>query len=178
MGEATTLPTSADRRRVTLVGSAKPVGVDVDSLSTRPNAVQADDQPAVVLRADGPAGVRAFVRKVDDMVLRLEPANNPKLPDVRMRDLETDSQWSSAGVAVGGNPMFRGRRLATLPVDADVDYAVMKWWVPELEVYAEPVPVAVPAKPSGAGPVTKPAKKQKKLKSATTRPAGASRSNR
>lgn len=169
-------PDAAARRRVTLVGATKPVAVDVASLSARPNAVRADDQPVVLLRWEGGPGpgVRAFVRQVDDMVLRLMPMTDPKHADVRMRDVETDCLWSSAGVAVGGNVLFRGRRLPPLPVDEDVDYAVMKWWVPDLEVYAEPVPVVSAAKPRVSEPATKPARKQKQKKSKghATRPAG------
>ncbi|MDB5296718.1 MAG: hypothetical protein JWO31_2701 [Phycisphaerales bacterium] len=188
-GPATRPAAAAARsRRVTLVGSTRPVAVDPASLSARPAVLTVDDRPAVLLRSDGPvnsssiagrtgpniqptAGVRAYVRKVDDMVLRLEPAAAAKLPAARMRDVETDCLWSAAGVAIGGNATFRGRRLAGLPVDDDVDYDVMKWWMPELETFAEPPlpPVAAVATKSqpGGSSATRPARKPKKSKAAT-----------
>jgi hypothetical protein len=136
---------AASRRRVAVIGSTQPLGVDASSLSLKPNVVKADDLPAVLLRADaGGNTFRAFGRKIDDLFLRFEPRKDAKLADVRMHDIETDSLWSSTGVAIGGNLQFRGRRLLPLPVDDDVDYAVMKWWVPELEVYAEAIPGPAP----------------------------------
>ena len=162
---ASTQPATTQRvrRRLTIIGTGKPIAVDVESLSQRPSAVMVDDQPAVLLRADasGPT-LRAFSRKLLDMTLRLEPKKDAKLADVRMRDLETDCLWSSAGVAVGGNPAFRGRRLSAIPVDQDVDYEVLKWWVPEIEIYSEPAP------PPSTKPVstatTKPSRKSGKTK--------------
>jgi hypothetical protein len=131
----------ATRRRVAIVGSMQPLAVDAASLSLKPNFAKADDQSVVLLRTDmNGISFRAFSRKLDDMTLRLEPKKDAKLSDVRMTDLETGSLWSSAGVAVGGTPQFRGRRLASLPVDEDVDYESMKYWLPELDVYAEPAP--------------------------------------
>jgi hypothetical protein len=160
-------------RRVTLVGTARPTGVDVGSLSLKPTLLTADDRPAVLLRTDAAAtAVRAFARTLDDMTLRFESRKDAKLPDVRMGDVETGSLWSSAGVAVGGTPQFRGRRLVPLAVDDDVDYAVIKRWVPDLEVYVEPPPaVAPPSKGAGKAAVaaTRPARVRKVPKKA---PAG------
>ena len=149
-------------RRVTLVGVGKPAAVDVGSLSQRPNAVSADDRSAVLLRTDGSASaVRAFSRSLDDLTLRFESRKDAKLADVRMADPETGSLWSANGVAIGGTPQFRGRRLQSLPVDEDVDLAIMRRWLPELEVYAEPAPPSPPPSQvagKGNGTATRPAR--------------------
>jgi hypothetical protein len=168
---------AAGRRRVAVVGSIQPLAVDASSLSLKPNVVKADDLPTVLLRTEaGGNTFRAFGRKIDDLFLRFEPRKDPKLADVRMHDIETDSLWSAGGVAIGGNLQFRGRRLQPLPVDDDVDYEVMKWWVPELEVYAEAAPAAA-TRPSLAAVAGKAGKRgtKKATPGSATKPSRAAK---
>jgi hypothetical protein len=162
---ATTAPTTRPTlRRGVLVGTARPLAVEPGEGTGRAAMVKIDDRPAVLIPDPANRSARAYLRKLDDLTPRFEPTRDPSMPDVRMRDVETGSFWSSAGVAVGGNLAFRGRRLPAMPVDEDVDLELVRRWVPDLQVYEEPpppptptvppTPAASPAKGKSAGPST------------------------
>jgi hypothetical protein len=165
-------PATTARRKVAIVGSTHLLGVDAATLTAKPNLVKVDDQQVVLLRGDlSSMGFRAFIPKADDLALHLDPKRDPKLADVRLTDRETGSLWTLSGQAVGTASPLRGKRLASLPVDEDVDYEVMKHWMPELEVFAEapPTPPVTLKKPATVSPATRPVKKSTK-KTTTVRP--------
>jgi hypothetical protein len=49
-------------------------------------------------------------------------------------DTDTNSGWSTTGVAVEGKKEFRGKRLAPVPVEDELYWGVMKYWYPELQL--------------------------------------------
>ena len=71
--------------------------------------------PVVLLVGDDGRSVRAFRRTVDGRELQLY--RRPGGPPLRLLDAETGSEWSFAGVAVGGP--LAGTRLAPQPVLLD-----------------------------------------------------------
>jgi hypothetical protein len=172
---ATPAQPAAARRKVAIVGSTHLLGVDAATLTSKPSLVKVGDQQVVLLRGDmSSMGFRALIPKLDDLTLHFEPKRDPKLADVRMTDRETGSLWTAAGQAVGSASPLRGKRLASLPVDEDVDYEVMKHWMPELEVYAEPAPtppVTLKKPASVSNPTTRPARRSTTKKTTTAKPA-------
>ena len=163
---------ATNRRRAAIVGVTRPIAVDSASLSGRPALADVDDGPVVLVRvSQSDATLRAFGRKIDDAVAEFIPAANAKSADAYMLDPHNGATWSANGVAVGGSLQMRGRRLSALPVDDDVDYAVMKWWVPELQTYIEPQPP--PPTPAVAEVKPKPPRNATKRPS-TVLPKGAS----
>lgn len=164
LAAATPAETPAPRRKVAIVGSSQILAVDASTLSLKPCAVKVDDQPVVLLRLDNSSSsFRAFVRQLDDRSLKFDAKRDAKLADVRMTDAETGSLWTAAGHAIGSASALRGKRLTSLPVDEDVDYEVMKHWMPELEVFAEPPAVPpVTLKKSVASPATRPTRRSTK----------------
>lgn len=131
------------RTRVTVIGTTRPAVVDVETIGTAPINLRADGEPVLVFRPAPGLPARAFGRRFgDDIRSRFEAKRDARNPDVVFRDVDTATLWNANGLAVGGNPQFRGKRLASVAVDEGVDWGVLKYWQPGLELAREPAAVA------------------------------------
>jgi hypothetical protein len=91
---------------------------------------------------------------------RFEPKQDAERPNVRFRDVDTGSSWTGTGAWAAGNSHYKGQRLAVVPVDDAVDWTVMKYWYPELELHRDtdkPATASAPATPTPPAKAAKPA---------------------
>lgn len=116
---------------ITMVGAEEPVAVP----SNQKNPVEAyvDGAPAVIFRDPVSGRVRAFDRRVDDLSPQFMLYYDPKRKERLLVDLDTETRWSLAGVALEGPLAKAPTRLQPLPVDELLFYGVMKTWYPRLE---------------------------------------------
>lgn len=120
----------------TVVGTTQPSAVRTNDVGVEPLNLFADRTPVLLFRdgSDGPA--RAFSRQLDaDTTPRFELVRKPKKPGARYVDRDTESGWDVNGVAVYGPPDYKGKHLASVPVEDDLYWGVMKFWYPQIELY-------------------------------------------
>jgi hypothetical protein len=158
----------APRVRVALVGTTRPALVDADAIGRAPVNLtrHADGEPVFVFRPDPSSPPKAFARRVGDGDSQVWPRFEPKevagRPEVMFRDVDTGSYWTANGAWAGGNPRYKGKRLTPMPVDDSVDYTVLKYWCPDLELergVPPPATVTAPALPARRVPAQSPAPK-------------------
>jgi hypothetical protein len=155
----------APRTRVALVGTTRPAAVDADAIGRSPVNLtrHADGEPVFVFRPDPASPPKAFARRVGNgeaqVWPRFEAKQDPRRPDVMFRDVDTGSSWTATGKWAGGNPRYKGTRLTPVPVDDSVDWTVMKFWYPDLELPSPDEKSAIAAPPASSpqgAPPTKP----------------------
>jgi hypothetical protein len=153
------------RRRVVVIGTTHPAAVLTDQLGPNPLNLKADGEPFFVFRRDPSAPAQAFSGHfAEGIYSKFESKRDPKHPDAMFKDVDTETLWSAAGVGVGGNREYRGKHLTSIPVDDGVDWEVLKYWYPEVEIYREPPKPPPP-------PVVAPPAATHKAKRPTTRPS-------
>ena len=163
----------APRVRVAVVGTTRPAVVDADAIGRAPvNLAQhADGEPVFVFRPDPSSPPKAFARRVGDGDTQVWPRFEPKQvagrPDVMFRDVDTGSLWTGKGVWAGGNPQYKGKRLTPVAVDDSVDFNVLKYWYPGLELQRAgepPATVTPPVPPAKPAQAPKPARRAKRVR--------------
>ena len=150
--------TVAGRERATVVGHLDPVAFDPASLTRRPVNTKADGQPVLLFRPAPGDPARAFARTFgDDIRSKFDAKRDPAHPEVLFADVDTQTEWNADGRAVAGNKLFAGKRLTPVPADDGVDWAVLKYWYPQLELRREePPPETVETPPEDAPPAQRP----------------------
>jgi hypothetical protein len=157
--------------RVALVGTTRPAVVDADALGRSPVnlARHADGEPVFVFRPDPSSPPKAFARRVGDGEARVWPRfeakHDPRRPDVMFRDVDTGSSWTAGGAWAGGNPHYKGKRLTPVPVDDSVEWTVVKYWYPDLELPRadeKPASITPPASSSRPAPANKPPRRTRR----------------
>ena len=156
--------------RVALVGTTRPAVVDADAIGRSPVnlARHADGEPVFVFRPDPSSPPKAFARRVGEgetqVWPRFEAKHDPRRPDVMFRDVDTGSSWTAKGAWAGGNSQYKGKRLTPVPVDDSVDWSVLKYWYPDLELPRadeKPAIVTAPASPRPV-PATRPPRRTRR----------------
>ena len=141
-------------QRVAMVGTDRPVAFDSEAIEAAPLNTTADGQPIMIFRASPTAGPRAMVRRVGDLRPQFHLRTSADAPTPRHArlahgarpilgvfvDADTGSGWTGDGVWVSGPTQFKGIRLATMPIDDDLDWRVMKYWYPDLKLVDVPRP--------------------------------------
>jgi hypothetical protein len=118
---------------IALVATTQPAAVLPEELSANPLNLAAGDAAVFVFR--DPAGaVRAFDRRVDvDLNPPFRTARGEGRKGAAFIDNYTETAWSVAGVAMDGD--LKGKKLAPVPVEEDLNWGVMKHWYPTLELH-------------------------------------------
>lgn len=135
--------------KIALVGIAQPTAIDEEAIGPAPLNTIADGQPILIYRPSPAAAARALVRKVADLrpQFHLNHAPLSRRRSARQTpglfiDADTGSTWSGDGAWMSGPKEFKGTRLATMPVDDDLDWRVMRYWYPGLTLVNAPRPAA------------------------------------
>jgi hypothetical protein len=147
---------SINDEKVALVGTQQPVAILQDVIGPAPLNSVADGQPILIFRASATLPARALVRRVGDLRPKFSLSssnvqsvsrhgrstrNARKIPGMFV-DADTGSTWSGDGVWLSRPAEFKGTKLATMPVDEDLDWQVMKYWYPELKLVNVPQPTS------------------------------------
>jgi len=160
--------------------------LDHDRVAALGDDARAVDAQAGELAEDGgdvgagrrdPAGqAQAFSGHfADGIYSKFEAKHDPKHPEAVFKDVDTETLWNASGVGIAGNREYRGKRLTPVPVDDSVDWEVLKYWYPDLEVYREPpkppppVIAAPPAAHKSRRSTTRPSRKSHPPAEATYR---------
>ena len=120
--------------KVAMIGAERPTAVLARSLAAAPINLSADGIPVLAFRDPVTGAARGFRRRVDDLSPRFRANRDPSRKGVVFIDSDTNSGWNAAGVAIEAKKEFRGKRLVPVPVEDELDWAVMKFWYPQLEL--------------------------------------------
>jgi hypothetical protein len=120
---------------IVFVPSTQPVAMLEDEIKSTPLNVSAGKLPVLIYRDPGTHGLRAFDRRIEeDLIPRFELNTDRKRKDAMFVDADTNTGWSSAGVAVDGDKTIRGRKLKPIEIQEGLYWGVMKFWYPELRM--------------------------------------------
>jgi hypothetical protein len=113
-----------------------------------------DNTPMLLLRDRATGRVRAFDRRVDDLVLKFKVNTDARRKQAVLVDQDTNSGWLTDGRPVDGPMAKANKRLQPIAVDEFVYWGVMKNWMPELRLIpgeppAEPPQVKEPVQTKG-----------------------------
>jgi hypothetical protein len=119
--------------------SAPPVAVYDAALGASPVNLDDGPLPLLLLRDPATGSLRGFVRQVkQDLVPTFRPHRFPKFPSATLTDSDSNSAWTSDGVAVDGP--LKGERLSSADLDDQVYLDVIGPWYPGLVVLQPPPP--------------------------------------
>jgi hypothetical protein len=125
------VPNSDGTRRVCVVATTQPIALPTEAITDKPLNLTAGQTPVVLVRVNGV--VRAFRRQVqEDLRPRFYQTADAKHPAVVWTDDDTTAGWSVDGLAVEGPAGIKGTKLVPVPVEDDLDWAVEKFWMPDL----------------------------------------------
>jgi hypothetical protein len=145
--------------RIAVIETEKPLAVVSDAIPARPLNIVASGTPVMVYR-DGQTGLlHAFDRRIEsDLSPQFLATQDSNRPTVAFTDIDTQTGWTSAGVAVDGDPKLKGKRLMPVAVEDDLYWPVMKYWYPTLHLHPrergqpDPLLYSVPGPASRATP--------------------------
>lgn len=119
--------------RVAVVFGPQPMALPAESLNKLPLNATAGQSHVLVVRYPR-NGLRAFDRHIhEDLFLTFVSRTNRRLPEAVMIDTESNSWWTTDGLAVDGP--LKGSRLRPLEMVQDVYWGVMKRWWPEIVLW-------------------------------------------
>lgn len=119
---------SEDATPVVLIGGDAPAMIPSQEITEKPMNFLADGVPIVVFR--NPAGrAVVFDRHIDkELIPSFKRSTDPRRKDIYLIDSDTGSGWSAAGVAIDGPKEYRGKRLAPVAVQDDLDSRAVRFW--------------------------------------------------
>jgi hypothetical protein len=120
--------------RVTLIEAQPPIAFRAEQLKAKLINTGNSFGPLLVFRDPSDASVKAFQRRVDDLRPKFRANADNKRKNVAFIDADTGAGWNSSGVAVDGPKEFRGKRLAPVPTDDQVDWRSLKCWYTDLQI--------------------------------------------
>src|SRR4051812_44560625 len=120
--------------RITLIATTQPAAVPTDQIiTTAPLNVVAAKLPLLLFRDPTTHLIHAFDRRLEeDLMPRFAPNRNAKWKDVAFVDIDTNTGWTAAGLAVEGDHARKGQKLRPIEVEEDLYWGVMKFWYPQL----------------------------------------------
>jgi hypothetical protein len=128
----------ASTARVVVFPTSQPVAISSDRVTAEPLNLVSGHVPVLLFRDRASGGLRAFDRRIDeDLSPRFTRCSDRKRAQlgVALVDLDTNTGWSAAGVAVDGpDKRRRGQKLKAVEVDEDVYWGVMHFWFPNLRL--------------------------------------------
>lgn len=129
-------PDLLEERLVSVIAATQPIAVPSDAVTKSAALNLSAGKTTVLLFRQASSGtLRAFDRHIeDDLAPRFTLATDPKRPEVALSDADTNTRWSSAGIAVEGPPETHGKRLTALPVEEDLYWGVMRYWYADLRL--------------------------------------------
>jgi hypothetical protein len=130
------------RQSVMLIATTQPVAVVESDLPHVPVVLDAEGTK-VLLLPEQIAGVpSAFDRQVkDDLFPTFSLVDAKTGVAARLIDSDSHSLWTLAGRAVSGP--LKGERLRSIPVETQLDWRVMKFWFPSLQIVQPEIPPAI-----------------------------------
>jgi hypothetical protein len=131
----------ADEPLMVLINAADPVALRSDQVTTAPinttAGAGADAIPVVVFRDVTTGRVRAFDRRVEeDLTPQFKRNISARRKGAAFVDSDTDSGWTSDGVAIDGPA--KGKKLPAVDVQEDVWRHAAEFWYPGLILQQPP----------------------------------------
>lgn len=145
----------APQTRIVLVSTTRPVAVESSKIDDQPvNAIEGGNH-ILLLRDPRTHLLRAFDRQVEpDLFPRFSLRDDPQ-HHICLADSDTGSLWSLDGKALKGpyaaTADQAAKTLRALPVEEDLTWGVMKYWMPELQIGKVLDPVT-PSRPPTESP--------------------------
>jgi hypothetical protein len=136
---------------VVLIATTQPVALR--EMGDFPVNFSAGGTPVLLFRDKTTGAVRAFDRHIEADLAPRFSLNRDSRRKGMFIDADTNTGWSSAGVAVDGEKHRLGRRLTPIDAQEDVYWGVAKYWFPELKLIRPPAG----ADAAGPSPATRPA---------------------
>lgn len=125
-----------DMRVAVVSPTTQPVALRPEAVTAAPMNFVAGDVPMFVFR-DEKGVARAFDRRIEiDLSPRFKKNTDPRRKNAAFIDVDTNTGWSAAGVAVDGER--KGQKLTPIPIDEELYWGVMKRWYPDLKLHTEP----------------------------------------
>ncbi len=119
--------------QVALVMTDPPIAVPMDRIANDPLNFSAGQIPILLLRDRNTGELRAYDRRVEsDLIPRFKLNTDPRRKEVALIDTDTRIGWSADGKVIDGDPARKGFQLTQIPVEPDLYWAVMKYWIPNL----------------------------------------------
>ena len=139
MRSATTQPAQLPvNTPVVVFATTRPaIAIQESRITPTPINIMLGELPVVIFRDKATGRVKAFERRYADrqskLLLNPSPARAAK--GVYLIDVATNSGWTTAGVAVDGDPAIIGAKLAPVTgFEEGLYYGVMREWYPTLEL--------------------------------------------
>jgi Protein of unknown function (DUF3179) len=118
--------------QISLLATTQPAAVRDDALLAQPANLTIGNTRVLLIR-DRFGRLRAFDRHLrEDLFLTFQPAKKSAKRDAILMDVDSQSVWTSEGMAVDGP--LKGQRLHEIEVDDRLYWGVMKYWYPKLEL--------------------------------------------
>jgi len=145
-------PTDGAGRRVALVSATQPAVVPADSIVASPVNFWVGKVPVVLFRDPATGRAMAFDRNIEPD----RPARFRLNPDPAGRrkgyliDADSNTTWDTEGKAIEGEYARKGRHLAPVAVDDNLQWGLLHVWAPKLaieQVTPEPPPAPPPPPP-------------------------------
>jgi hypothetical protein len=126
----------AEQRRVIVVPTSQPVAIPEQEIRPGvPLNVTVGNLPLLLVRDPATGRVNAFDRRLEeDLTVRFVLNRDRKRKDAYLIDSDTNTGWTADGLAVDADKKHRGRKLKPVDIDEGVDWRVMKFWLPNLQL--------------------------------------------
>lgn len=122
-------------KRVAVLATTRPVAVVTEKITKQPENLTAGQAAVLMFRDPVTGQLKAFSREIGEQLTpRFKLAKNPRKATVFMVDGDTGCGWDRNGVVVEGDKSWRGQKLTAIGIEEDLDWAVTKYWRPEVEM--------------------------------------------
>lgn len=146
---------------VVVVWTASPMVLLPTDISDIPLNLTVAGQPVLVLRDERTRRVLAFSRQLGDSVLRFAVARDGPAGNLVLREVDSNTRWSTRGACQEPTGPWAGRQLPTVGIFEGGYFEVLRYWMPDLIVHhvtAEDF-VELPPPPPPPPPPTRPARR-------------------
>jgi len=125
-----------DEPRVLVLATSRPAALPMDQLTRPVMNIRAGGVPIVLFRDPRSGHFAAFERQIErDLIPLFEQKVDASRPLAAcLVDRDTATSWSSDGRALDGDYAKTGKRLKPVPLEEDLYWGVMKFWMPQLEL--------------------------------------------
>lgn len=119
-------------RLVAMIPATQPAAIEMGEIRTLPLNISISGLPVVVFRDPDSGEVRAFDRRIDGDLSPKFNLNSTAGRRAWLVDSDTNSGWDARGVAVDGPCAKSKTRLRSIPIEPDVYWGSLKFWMPDL----------------------------------------------
>jgi len=131
------VPPPPPQTPIVLIGTDPPAALPPAAITRQPLHLTLGGVPVVLFRDPRDGQVRAFDRRIDELVPRFRINRDQRRRGAWLLDADSDSGWSADGRAVDGHFAAENRRLTPLPAEEGLYWGVMRAWMRDL-VYVDP----------------------------------------